>query len=155
MNPIELFVLNYLATPAFLFGLFTVCGLCLVPVICKSYLQWKKTSKQKDFMSGLFQAVLAILLLVNAYPIFVSGVLKLSTMPLISSGMYGLLLFGLPIVAFAFFSSRAYVFAHRTKMHKSITNLTLMTLSILASFYCISIYFIILLHQAILFVTAY
>jgi len=153
MNSVESFVFNYLATQGFIFGVFTICGLCLIPAICKSYLQWKKTEKQKDFMSALMQAILALLLLLSAYPIFVSGVLKINSMPLVSSGVYGFLLFALPIVAFAFFSSKAYGLLQKTKMHKSITNLTLTMLSSIASFYCISIYFIILLHQAILFVT--
>lgn len=154
MNSIELFVFNYLATPSFIFSFFTICGLILVPAICKSYLLWKKTDKQKDFMGGLVQTVLAILMLMNGYPIFISGILKLSATPLLSSGILRFLFSGLPIAAFAFFSSKAYVFAHKTKRHKSIANLSWMTLSIIAALYCISIYFIVFLHQAILFTTS-
>jgi hypothetical protein len=145
VDSLDIFVLKYIANEAFLFGFFSLCGFCMIPPTCKSYLQWKKTQKHKDFMSALIQGVAALLCLSSVYPIFVSGVIKLESMPVFSSGILGVLLFLSPFFAFYFFSSKAYRLCQKCKLIKSTAIFSLTCICGMISFYSISVYFIILL----------
>lgn len=150
MNSFDVFVLKYIATKSFFFVLFTLAGFFLIPAISKSYLLWKRTRKKNDFLGTCIQLLAASFCLIIVYPFFIEGVIKINYFPLFSSHIYNTMLFVLPAFISAFFASKTYDWWQKQKNKESIKNLSLVWICGLISFYCVSTYFIICLHQSLI-----